>query len=118
VSDSDDRPGVIIAKTANSTIRMQEAGALITNRGATATTAHQLGKAAYWKGKKLRFLRVAAYAMRLTPATGEQILIPAGTLTTASKYRELGTDGAMQVIESDGTNWVVTYERGTINEEA
>lgn len=116
--DSDARPGAVLAKTASSTLVQAEADALITNRGATGTTSHQLGKAANWKGLTLRFLRVASQAMRIVPYAGEQILKPAGTLTVASKYRELGTDGAMQVLESDGTNWLVTYERGTINEEA
>lgn len=110
-------PEYVVAKTASSTLTHQENGALITNRGAAATTTHALPKASHSKGIRYRFLRVAAFAVRVDPQATDQIMDVNGALFVAGKYQELGTDGATLDYVSDGTNWVNVAERGTINDE-
>lgn len=94
---------------------------VITNRGATGMMTHTLNR--YYvgpggRGNDFAFFRVASHAMRIAPTLGPESFRRAdGSLTTAGKYLELASDGAMLVILFDGTEWLCLYERGTINVE-
>ncbi len=112
-----DRFPQTIVKTASATLTVNEAGPLITNRGATGTIVLTLPKASYSKGMRYRFLRIAAQAVQINPQDADQIMDVDGTLLTAGAYQQLGSNGATLDFESDGTNWVNMAERGTINNE-
>lgn len=111
------KPGLVLVKTASATLTHLEHDALITNRGATGTIVLTLPKAAYSKGIRYRFLRVATQAVQVNPDDDDQILDTDGTALTAGFHQELGSDGAMLEVESDGTVWANVGERGTINNE-
>ena len=104
------------AKTADETLSIEEVlNGLFTNRGASGTGTLTLPDPSTCPKAKVRFVRVASQALRVDPSATGQILDTDGTALTAGFYQELGSDGAVLELVSDGTNWVNIYERGTIN---
>jgi|694.fasta_scaffold97574_2 hypothetical protein len=88
----------------------QSAGRLITNRGATGTVTRTLQT---FTDNQI-FVRIASQALRVKPSTGAAFLRLNGTLETADKYLELGSNGATLEVVYDGTNYVCIRESGTI----
>jgi hypothetical protein len=107
----------VYAHTADATLTMERLG-FHTNRGATGTVTLALPAASKWKGRVVRFHRLAAFAFRIDPAGSEQFVNTNGALSTAGKYKELGDDGAWLELVSDGTNIFITGTNGTINNQA
>jgi hypothetical protein len=112
------RKNKVLAVTADRTLTVDYSGGLVTNRGASGTVDVTLPAVAVAKGMEVTFMRVAAQTLRVSPATGERMMKADGSLAAVSKGLELATDGAAIRVESDGTNWLMSQSRGTINEEA
>lgn len=106
----------VAAVTASRALVYTESHGLITNRGAAGTVVLTLPPVAN-KRMKFTFLRVASQALRVDPDGAEKFLNADGSQSTAGFYKELATDGAELVIQSDGVNWVILYSRGTVSDE-
>lgn len=120
--------GDLKAATANFTVTQDGSGnsgggigGLVTNRGATGTVTMTLdpaaGTGASGTAVIVRAMRVANQALRIKPHSGAAFYRAGGTTESADKYLELGSNGAMLEVMWDGTNWLCTFERGTINVE-
>jgi len=107
------------AHTAADTLTAAETGSTHSNDGATGIVPLTLPTAPP-TATKFSFLRMAAFALRVLPGTGQRFKYSGNAATTITKYLEIGTDtelGTMDVMW-DGTRWVVSNENDTYTEEA
>lgn len=106
---------IVAARIADATISNYFSNEYVTNRGASGTVTLTLNTPT--AGEIYTFLRVTNQTLRVEPSAGKAFFRADGTVETADKYLELGSQGALITVLYDGTNWLCLTERGTITVE-
>lgn len=109
--DTDLSP-ITAANTVLSALSM--ASGNISNEGAVALTNFDIPTVTA-DGSHKGFVRVASFAMRITPGTNEKFIGFSGGALADNEYLELASDGAaIYIVSVNSGDWTVVHESGDI----
>jgi hypothetical protein len=97
-------------------LSVTEGGKILSNIGASSLISITLPTTTE-AGIIFKFVRVAAFDMRITPPAASKIRYSGGDMADA-EYLSLASNGAKLHLVSDGNgDWIATYEFGTLTEQ-
>lgn len=96
----------VMAKTADYTLKVEDCGAIVTNKGASGTVVITAPNAVVPVGWNVKLACMAAQAFRFDPKPDTAKVYIAGAANTAGKYASVTDEGDFMHLVWDGTDWL------------